>query len=99
MRYIKIYNTLFLLCTRCWTQGKPQKLVYLRKALMWYLTEECSPLEALLVDTRERHHWGHGTPVPGAIYSYIDRDLQHLEVTQQWEQLGKRCCTAMKGAV
>eukprot|EP01034_Spumella_vulgaris_P027690 gene27690-34452_t len=31
----------------CWTQGKPDKLINLRKALMWYLTEECSPLEAI----------------------------------------------------
>lgn len=83
---------------RCWTQGKPQKLVYLRKALMWYLKEECSPLEALLVDTRERHFWGHGTPVHGVIYEYIDSYLKGLPVVQQWDKLGERCCMAMKGA-
>jgi hypothetical protein len=32
----------------CWTQGKPDKLVYLRRAKMWYLTEQCSPLEELI---------------------------------------------------
>jgi hypothetical protein len=30
----------------CWTQGKPDKLKYLRLAQMWYLTDQCSPLEA-----------------------------------------------------
>ena len=32
----------------CWTQGKPQKLEYMRTAHMWYLTESCSPLENLI---------------------------------------------------
>eukprot|EP00605_Chrysophyceae_sp_TOSAG23-4_P001317 GSChrysophyteH1.ASY1.ANO1.1432.1 assembled CDS len=32
----------------CWTQGKPQKLEYLRKAKMWYLQEQCSALEDLI---------------------------------------------------
>lgn len=32
----------------CWTQGKTDKLKYLRKASMWYLHEQCSPLEAYL---------------------------------------------------
>jgi hypothetical protein len=32
----------------CWTQGKPQKLEYLRKAKMWYLSDTCSPLETLI---------------------------------------------------
>jgi hypothetical protein len=90
-------STCPLLC-RCWTQGKPQKLVYLRKALMWYLKEECSPLEALLVDTRERHLWGHGNPVHGTIYSYIDENLKELPAATQWDKLGERCCSAMKGA-
>lgn len=83
---------------RCWTQGKPQKLVYLRKALMWYLKEECSPLEALLVDTRERHFWGHGTPQNGVIYAFIDKTLGQLQVQDQWNVLSRRCCTSMKGA-
>ena len=30
----------------CWTQGKPDKLIYLKKASMWYLSEQCSDLEA-----------------------------------------------------
>jgi hypothetical protein len=65
---------------------------------MWYLKEECSPLETMLVDTRERHFWGHGTPVPGAIYSYIEQNLKSLPTRDQWDQLGDRCCTMMKGA-
>jgi hypothetical protein len=32
----------------CWTQGKPDKLINLRKASMWYLTETCSPLNELI---------------------------------------------------
>ena len=32
----------------CWTQGKPDKLKYLRQASMWYLTPQCSPLENLI---------------------------------------------------
>jgi len=32
----------------CWTQGKPDKLKYLRLASMWYLTPQCSPLENLI---------------------------------------------------
>lgn len=32
----------------CWTQGKPQKLDYLRKASMWYLSEKCSALPDLI---------------------------------------------------
>jgi hypothetical protein len=31
----------------CWTQGKKDKLIYLKKALMWYLTSECSVLDNL----------------------------------------------------
>lgn len=30
----------------CWTQGKPDKLIYLKKANMWYLNPTCSDLEA-----------------------------------------------------
>ena len=32
----------------CWTQGKPQKLDYLRLAKMWYLQEQCSALPDLI---------------------------------------------------
>lgn len=87
----------YLMC-RCWTQGKPQKLVYLRKALMWYLKEECSPLESLLVDTRDRHMWGRGTPEHGVIYAYIDAGLKNMNSDDQWEALSSRCCMAMQGA-
>ena len=30
----------------CWTQGKPDKLIYLKKANMWYLNPSCSDLES-----------------------------------------------------
>lgn len=65
---------------------------------MWYLKEECSPLESLLVDTRERHMWGHGQAENGVIYAYIDKQLQSMPVEDQWEALGSRCCMSMKGA-
>jgi hypothetical protein len=32
----------------CWTQGKPQKLEYLRKANMWYLSDKCAALADLV---------------------------------------------------
>ena len=65
---------------------------------MWYLKEECSPLESLLVDTRERHMWGHGKAENGIIYSYIDSALAKLPVEEQWNGLSDRCCSAMRGA-
>ena len=76
----------------CWTQGKPDKLKYLRKALMWYLTDTCSPLESL---------------VPGgAVYEENARaaasgGLQQQELaakSQRWDVLAHQCCTRMPNA-
>jgi hypothetical protein len=78
---------------RCWTQGKPDKLIYLRKALMWYLTETCSPLEAL-VAANDRV----ADSTDGPVYTYINENAG-LSATDQWNRLGEMCCTAMKGAV
>ena len=69
----------------CWTQGKPDKLMYLRKALMWYLSELCSPLEALEPD--------------GVVYQQlVTLDQQGTPAAQRWEQLGAQCCMSVKGA-
>ena len=35
---------------RCWTQGKADKLIYLEKVKMWYLTDTCSSLASLTTD-------------------------------------------------
>ena len=69
----------------CWTQGKPDKLMYLRKANMWYMTELCSPLEALEPD--------------GVVYQQIVA-THHAggDPQERWDQLGVQCCRSMKGA-
>ena len=87
---------------RCWTQGKPQKLVYLRKASMWYLTEQCSPLESLQADTRDRkrQRFG-GTPEPGPIYEHVQHLVQSIGENQMdavWRKFSSRCCMRMEGA-
>ena len=48
--YFPLSSVLRLFFVRCWTQGKPEKLVYLRKVKMWYLSETCSPLDNLRPD-------------------------------------------------
>ena len=69
----------------CWTQGKPDKLMYLRKALMWYLSELCSPLEAL---------------EPGGVVHQQLVTLENVGTPRQerWDQLGAQCCMSVKGA-
>lgn len=87
---------------RCWTQGKPDKLIYLRKAKMWYLTETCSPLEALIEDPligknqEERERLG-GKSEPGPLYKMSIAN-QKMSVDEQWKRLGEMCCMAMDGA-
>ena len=76
-------NVIYSILIRCWTQGKPDKLIYLKKSQMWYLTEKCSTLESLKPDSevfgsiseRETH----------------DRDLR-------WNHLSSMCCQAEEGA-
>lgn len=78
---------------RCWTQGKPDKLKNLRLARMWYLTEQCSPLESLVAkDDRED-----GATTDGPIYTAIMKNTD-LPQDVQWDKLGEMCCTAVEGA-
>ncbi len=35
---------------RCWTQGKDEKLEYLYKSKLWYVTPQCSALNSLTID-------------------------------------------------
>ncbi len=87
--------------SRCWTQGKPDKLIYLRKAKMWYLTETCSPLEALIEDPsigkNEEERARMGKLEPGPIYQ-LSLANQKMSIDQQWSRLGEVCCMAMDGA-
>lgn len=77
---------------RCWTQGKPQKLQYLRKADMWYLTDQCSPLEYLIADTRGREAMLRGTSAqPGPIYAMIQK-WQGESAQKKWDTLSGMCC-------
>eukprot|EP00981_Chlorochromonas_danica_P009531 scaffold2721_cov181-Ochromonas_danica.AAC.9 len=81
----------------CWTQGKPDKLIYLRKAAMWYLTEECSPLDALIgPDPNSRRMEDHKRP-EGVVYSFV-HSRKDLSVVEKWDALSHRCCSAMPDA-
>jgi hypothetical protein len=53
---------------------------------MWYLKEQCSPLETLIPG--------------GKVYDEVDHMPvgNSLEVQRTWEALGNMCCTAMDGA-
>ena len=77
----------------CWTQGKPDKLKYLRKANMWYLTETCSPLPELIED--------------GAIFNQVEKAGRNM-IKETQTQIGdsasawaakidSTCCTFMEG--
>eukprot|EP01038_Epipyxis_sp_PR26KG_P013922 gene13922-18671_t len=83
----------------CWTQGKPDKLIYLKKSSMWYLTPHCSPLEALIADNivkgekkGEKKSLG-----PGPIYDFL-KEISEESAFDQWEKLGEKCCTSMPNA-
>lgn len=82
----------YALVTRCWTQGKPDKLVYLRKAKMWYLSETCSPLEALVAQNEKVEG-----SVDGPVYTMINNNAE-LPTDIQWDKLSEMCCSAMDGA-
>lgn len=56
----------------------------MRKALIWYLKETCSPLSVLIPGGRE--------------FELVQRS-QRMGVPQQWETLANRCCQAMPGAM
>lgn len=58
---------------------------------MWYLTPECSPLEALIAPEAES-----GLQA-GQVYNYLNSILDE-EGPQRWELLAKKCCMAMPEA-
>jgi hypothetical protein len=67
----------------CWTQGKPDKLRYMREIAIWYLSETCSPLENLIPD--------------GSVWNYIHMWRQ-LPSESQTKSLRQLCCSTMPGA-
>lgn len=86
----------------CWTQGKPDKLKNLRKASMWYLTPQCSPLDALVADSSLKKFDTDGqwlqsmkfknhVATPGIIYTAAEK-YKNLPVSQQWSSLSGACC-------
>ena len=70
---------------RCWTQGKPEKLVYMKKVKMWYLTDTCDALDSL---TPKGHVFGS--------VSAKERDGHGRAV--RWQHLSEMCCMTMPGA-
>lgn len=83
---------------RCWTQGKPDKLIYLRKAAMWYLTEVCSPLENLIEAPFHPEERNKVLP-PGEIFKFTDALVKKTsDVQEQWAELGSKCCMRMPDA-
>jgi hypothetical protein len=53
---------------------------------MWYLTEKCSPLEALINK--------------GAIFDHVleHHNRPELSVDERWDRLSDMCCHAMPNA-
>jgi len=67
----------------CWTEGKPEKLIYLRNVKMWYLSETCSVHDNLRPD--------------GKIFESVsDKVIHNNDI--RWEHLSSLCCTVMDGA-
>ena len=70
---------------------------------MWYLTEECSPLDVLISEPRgkgnEYESWEAQSlrGSPGPIYSYV-QDHAYLSIDQQWRMLSEQCCHLMPNA-
>eukprot|EP01040_Poterioochromonas_malhamensis_P006286 gene6286-6766_t len=89
----------------CWTQGKPDKLIYLRKAKMWYLTEECSPQETLIagaaLSATEIEELSpeqvEKVSKPGIVYAQAKPYFNEQRQTQ-WKRLSQQCCHRMPGA-
>ena len=92
----------------CWTQGKPDKLLYLRNIRMWYLTDTCSSLESI-IPKRTFSFWGDGSSVtvdygfgranglekPGYIYDFLKRRSDNNRYNNHydnWGSLRKMCC-------
>lgn len=61
----------------CWTQGKPDKLKYMREVDIWYLQEICSPLENV---------------IPGGSVYENSRLWRNLPQESKWRSLSNFCC-------
>ncbi len=62
---------------------------------MWYLTETCSPLDALIMEPSESENMEQVTP--GQIYT-LTESIQSKSIQEQWRRLSQVCCTMMEGA-
>lgn len=62
---------------------------------MWYLTETCSPLDALIYEPSNAET-GDNLP-PGDVYAFT-QTVKDQPVSEQWEQLSQMCCMMMDGA-
>ena len=68
---------------RCWTKGKKEKLEYLKKTKMWYLSPTCSD---------------HANLKPsGTVFGQISEKESH-DMDKRWDHLSELCCTVMDGA-
>ena len=79
----------------CWTQGKPDKLKYLKIAKMWYLQEQCSALDDYIHDEKKRK--------TGEVYSKVRTYYSDPIVVSKngdvlrkqkylWDNLSSYCC-------
>lgn len=83
---------------RCWTQGKQDKLKYLRAASMWYLTDTCSPLEALIADNVVKNEKKQKVSLgPGEVYTFL-QSISGKGSDEQWDLLSAKCCAMMPNA-
>jgi hypothetical protein len=72
---------------------------------MWYLTEECSPLESLIspakLTEQEKEEMSdqmiERISQEGPIYRYMSGYFS-LPVQEQWNRLSDKCCKMMAGA-
>lgn len=67
----------------CWTKGKPEKLQYLVKSNMWYLTPACD-LEDMI-------------PPQGPLFIKYKDDTRPWH--ERFVEIKSTCCTMMKGAL
>lgn len=61
----------------CWTQGKQDKLKYFRLSSMWYITDQCSSLDALAADTLEHSETEEGKRA--RYYRRKNKNKKHLK--------------------
>jgi hypothetical protein len=63
---------------------------------MWYLSETCSPLEALVEEPYDPQNRNKILPA-GDVYKF-SQTLQDLPTDEKWRRLGEKCCTSMPNA-